>query len=205
MSVEVIRHGDFFSPSCKQPAGSPRLEERHFTGNTYHPILPFCFFTIRASRTALRFRNLTRKGFILNPQTLGQHLKSRRLLLQLTQEQVAKQLGTLREQYERWERDEISPVVSFWPRLIRFLGYYPAPISSPACWILKARRMLGLRQYAFGRKINVIAKVIRQWEHGEIEPPPSVLKKVKLLADRGINVYESHRKTELKGGAARKN
>lgn len=151
------------------------------TGRKYNPILPFCFFTIRASRTSLRFRNLSRKGFALNPETLGQHLKSRRLLPKLTQDQVAKQLRTVREQYEHWERDEISPVVSFWPRLIRFLGCYPVLNASPADWVLKARRLLGLSQYAFGRKVKTIAKVVRQWEHGETQPWDSVLESIKAL------------------------
>ncbi|WP_395745618.1 helix-turn-helix domain-containing protein [Prosthecobacter sp.] len=169
---------------------------------TYHPILPFCFFTIRASRTALRFRKLTRKGFILNPESLGQHLKSKRLLLNLTQEQVAKQLGTVREQYERWERDEVSPAVSFWPRLIRFLGYYPGPEVSFADWVLKARRMWGLSQYGLGRRINAIASAVRLWEHdGKIEPPLAVLKKIKILADNGIDIAKSHQPTGLPDGA----
>ena len=152
------------------------------TRKTRHPILPFCFFTIRASKTSLRFRNLIHKGFKINPESLGQHLRSKRLLLNLTQAQVAEQLGTIREQYERWERDEIAPVASFWPRLLRYFGKYPLAVTSPADWVLQARRVNGLSQFAFGRAIEVIAKTVRQWEHGETEPPIPLLEKIKVLA-----------------------
>lgn len=149
---------------------------------TYHPILPFCYFTLKASRTALRFRNLVHKGFILKPETLGQHLLSRRLLLKLTQKEVATRLSTLREHYERWERDEVEPTASFWPRLIDFLGYYPFPSPTPADWVLMARRLLGLSQFGFGRRVKAIAKDVREWEHGVSEPPPAMLAKIQQIA-----------------------
>jgi DNA-binding transcriptional regulator YiaG len=147
-----------------------------------HPILPFCYFTLKASRTALRFRNLVHKGFILKPETLGQHLLSRRLLLKLTQKEVATRLSTLREHYERWERDEVEPTASFWPRLIDFLGYYPFPSPTPADWVLMARRLLGLSQFGFGRRVKAIAKDVREWEHGVSEPPPAMLAKIQQIA-----------------------
>jgi transcriptional regulator with XRE-family HTH domain len=104
------------------------------------------------------------------------------LLLNLTQAQVAEQLGTIREQYERWERDEITPIASFWPQLVRPFGRYPLPVTSPADWVLKARRVNGLSQYGLGREITVIAKFVRQWEHGDTEPPWPILEKIKALA-----------------------
>jgi DNA-binding transcriptional regulator YiaG len=78
----------------------------------------------------VRLRKLVQKGFTLKPETLGQHLRSRRLVLKLTQVQAAQSLNTLREHYERWERDEVAPTVSFWPRLIGFLGLYPATVQT---------------------------------------------------------------------------
>lgn len=118
----------------------------------------------------------------MKPQTLGQHLLTRRLLLKLTQKEVAARLNTLREHYERWERDEIEPTASFWPRLIGFIGYYPGREIALADWVLKARRMLGLSQYAFGRKVKAIAKDVREWEHGESEPPAPKQEQIKAIA-----------------------
>lgn len=160
----------------------PRL-----TQNTYHRALPFCHFIIRTTRTALRYRKLFRKGFMLKSVTLGQHLRAKRLLLNLTQKQVAMRLNTLREHYERWERDEVAPTASFWPRLIDFIGGYPFSVETSAELVLKARRMLGLSQYAFGRKVQAIAEDVRKWEHGVSEPSSVVLAKVRsLIADTPV-------------------
>lgn len=159
----------------------PSYKEFTNRQNRYHPILPFCYFTVKTSRTALRFRNLSRKGFKSQPQTLGEHLRSRRLLLKLTQKDTAAHLDTIRERYERWERDEVAPEISAWPKLIRFLGYYPTDCQSPAEWVLRVRRTLGLSQFALGRKVRVIAENIRKWEHGRAEPPADLLTRFQEL------------------------
>jgi DNA-binding transcriptional regulator YiaG len=144
--------------------------------------LPFCHFTIKASKTALRFRNLVHKGFKLSPETLGEHLLARRLLLKLTQKQAAHRLNTVREHYERWERDEVAPTTSFWPRLIGFLGLYPGSIKTPGDLVLMTRRLLGLSQFAFGRKIHTDAENVRKWEHGVTEPSQDMLAKIQQIA-----------------------
>ena len=153
-----------------------------FIRKRYHPILPFCFFAIKVSPEEFKTFILRKKGVIPLPQTLGEHLRNRRLVLDLRQEDVARQLGTLREVYERWERDERQPVVSEWPSILSFLGYYPGAENTPADWVLKARRILGLSQYAIGRMVKAIAKDVREWEHGESEPPASKQERIKAIA-----------------------
>ena len=77
---------------------------------------------------------------IYQPKTLGEHLRNRRLAMGMRQEDVARQLGTLREVYERWERDERQPVISEWPGILSFLGYYPFGQETTADLVMKARR-----------------------------------------------------------------
>ena len=103
---------------------------------------------------------------IEHPQTLGEHLRNRRLVLGLRQEDVATRLGALREVYDRWERDEREPVVSMWPLILKFLGYYPGPQSSPADLTVRARRMLGLEQKKLAECLGVSHPRLRRWEHG---------------------------------------
>lgn len=182
MSDEVIKHGEFFSPSCKQTAGSPRLEERHFTGNTCHPILPFCFFGIRVSKEAVKSFILRKKDMLDQPITLGEHLRNRRLGLGIHQQDVAQQLGTIREVYERWERDERQPVVSEWPAILAFLGYYPACVESAAAVVLKARRCQGMDQKVLAALMGVIHQRLRRWEHGKGFPPPDATAQLMSLA-----------------------
>ena len=113
---------------------------------------------------------LRKKGVIPQPQTLGEHLLNRRLVLGLRQEDAAEQLRTLREVYERWERDERQPVVSEWPCIISFLGYYPFSQESAADLILKARRCQGADQKHFANLVGVIHQQLRRWEHGSEIP-----------------------------------
>ncbi len=69
---------------------------------------------------------LSKKGLIDHPRSLGQHIRNRRFTLGLSQEQVARELGSLRKVYDRWERDERQPIVFEWQGILSFLGYYPA-------------------------------------------------------------------------------
>lgn len=136
----------------------------------YHPILPFCFFAIKVSPEAFKTFIFRKKGFIHEPKTLGEHLRNRRLVLGLRQEDVAGRLVTLREVYERWERDERQPVVSEWPGILSFLGYYPVGQESAADLVLKARRCQGMDQKHFANLVGVIHQQLRRWEHGSEIP-----------------------------------
>ncbi len=100
------------------------------------------------------------------PTTLGQHLRNGRLKLGLRQEDVAGRLGTVREVYDRWERDEREPVVSEWPGILSFLGYYPYPVETSADLVLKGRRCQGANQKRFANTVGVIHQRLRRWEHG---------------------------------------
>jgi DNA-binding transcriptional regulator YiaG len=44
------------------------------------------------------------------------------------------------------------------------------------------RRLLGLSQFAFGRRVKAIAKDVREWEHGSSEPPHELLAKIQQIA-----------------------
>lgn len=120
---------------------------------------------------------------MVSPKSLGDHLRNRRLRLGLGQEDVAIGLGTIREVYERWERDKRKPVISEWPSILKFFGYYPAICESPADLVLRARRTLGLTQYAMGRKMSIIAADIRKWEDGTTKPPVDLLGKLQEMAE----------------------
>jgi DNA-binding transcriptional regulator YiaG len=43
-------------------------------------------------------------------------------------------------------------------------------------------RLLGLSQFAFGRKIHTDADNVRKWEHGLTEPPQEMLAKIQQIA-----------------------
>jgi transcriptional regulator with XRE-family HTH domain len=126
---------------------------------------------------------LRKKGLIDQPRSLGQHLRNRRLILGLHQEDVARQLGCLREVYDRWERDERHPVVSEWPRILTFLGYYPFRNGTSADLVLRARRSHGADQKRLAEMVGVIHQRLRRWEHGKETVPVKAERLLRKLAD----------------------
>jgi len=122
------------------------------------------------------------------PKTLGEHLQNRRLVLGLRQEDVAERFGTVREVYDRWERDERQPVVSVWPLVLEFLGYYPGPQSSPSDLTLMVRRSLGLEQKKLAEGIGVIHQRLRWWKQGTQAPTSTELQRLQGLLSEPLKL-----------------
>ena len=103
--------------------------------------------------------------------TLGDHLKKRRLELGLFQKDVAQRLGINEWTYLNWEKNYCDPIVSMWPRIIDFLGYYPftAP-QTPGRRLLVKRRSLGLSQKLMAKRLSVDEATLARWEMGTVSP-----------------------------------
>ena len=76
--------------------------------------------------------NIQLKGQIPNRKpypkelvTYGDHLKKRRLDLDLSQPEVAKMLKVQTDTITNWELNRNHPQINFLPRIISFLGYIP--------------------------------------------------------------------------------
>src|SRR5580704_16624127 len=59
--------------------------------------------------------------------TVGDHIRRRRLSLKLLQKEVAAQLGVAKASVVNWEVNASNPGFEFMPEIIRFLGYNPLP------------------------------------------------------------------------------
>ena len=60
-------------------------------------------------------------------ETLGDHLRRRRLTLKLIQRQVAEQIGVDKTSIHNWETNFSKPSLEYMPAIIQFLGYNPVP------------------------------------------------------------------------------
>ncbi|MBV8799005.1 MAG: helix-turn-helix domain-containing protein, partial [Alphaproteobacteria bacterium] len=79
------------------------------------------------------------------PETLGQHLRRRRIQAGLLQREVAVQLGAGVYTYLLWERDRTMPRSGYYPAIFDFLGYDPFPAARSLAEEIRAkRRQLGL-------------------------------------------------------------
>jgi transcriptional regulator with XRE-family HTH domain len=126
--------------------------------------LPFCHFELRAIR-----RKSARYPKQIN--SLGDHLRARRLDLKLLQKQVADQIGVHELTITGWEGNTTVPEVRYMPAVIQFLGYNPLPAASSLPERLAtARRALGLSQRKMAGKLGVDPATVMGWEAGRHQP-----------------------------------
>jgi site-specific DNA recombinase len=112
-------------------------------------------------------------------ETLGDHLRRRRLTLKLIQRQVAQQIGVDASSIHNWETNASKPSLQFMPAIIRFLGYDPVPPASG--WserLVRCRTMLGLSQRESAKRMRVDQSTLARWERGEREPTGTFLTRV---------------------------
>jgi DNA-binding XRE family transcriptional regulator len=83
--------------------------------------LTFCQVTISASKP--------KENYPRSLQTLGDHLKKRRLDLGLLKREVAAVLGVCPETITLWEENQTTIEVRYIPRIMDFLGYCPRAVQ----------------------------------------------------------------------------
>ena len=107
----------------------------------------------------------TRKDFLFDPRTLGDHVKKRRLELQLTQGQLAKRLGINAATLLNWETGATEPVIALIPRILQFLGYDPfSPPSTLGQRLFAKRRTMGWSIAVAAQHLGIDESTWGQWE-----------------------------------------
>ncbi len=114
------------------------------------------------------------------PKTIGEHLRKRRMDLNLLQKDIAKVFGVVEETITNWENGHAILQVRYYPKLIAFLGYYPFPedITTIGGRIRKYRYSHGLSHKKMGKLLGVDGSTICSWENNHTEPSPKVLQTV---------------------------
>jgi transcriptional regulator with XRE-family HTH domain len=126
--------------------------------------LPFCHFELSAARP----KSLQYPKQI---NSLGDHIRARRLDLKLLQKQVADQIGVHESTITLWEGNATVPEVRFMPSIIQFLGYNPLnAASSLPGRLAAARKELGLSQRKMAERLGVDPSTLMGWEAGRHQP-----------------------------------
>ena len=114
------------------------------------------------------------------PQTVGDHLRKRRLGLKMLQKDVAEQLGVDKTSVFNWEANTAVPEIRYMPAIIRFLGYNPLPAASTlAEQLVRQRTSMGLSQKESAERLGVDPSTLAKWEQGKREPQGVFLGRVK--------------------------
>lgn len=104
-----------------------------------------------------------------DPQTLGEHIRKKRLELGLSQRQAANRLGINNWTILNWEKDHTKPPIESMPGILQFLGYdpFPEPQSLPER-LLRKRRQMGWSIREAALRLGVDPSTWQAWEQGQI-------------------------------------
>jgi transcriptional regulator with XRE-family HTH domain len=122
----------------------------------------------------------------IEPQTIGDHIRWKRLTRKMHQREVAEQIGVTASCVFNWEANTANPEIRFMPAIIRFLGYDPQPEATG--WgqrLVRRRTSLGLSQKAAARHIGIDPSTLAKWERGARTPAGECLARVmRFLQDQ---------------------
>ncbi len=113
---------------------------------------------------------------MVEPRTLKDHLKKRRLVLGQLQREAALAMGVNLWTYIGWEKRGVLPAAGFFPKVIGYLGYDPfAQGNTFGATIAAARRRLGLSRRKLAQQLEVDPATVTKWETGVCAPRMSVM------------------------------
>lgn len=88
---------------------------------------------------------------------------------------MAKQLGISEDTVRLWERNRNSPRIGSIPKIVEFLGYFPAIADQTLGEKLRIyRKTRGLTQKAFARILGVDPSTLGKWEKGKGRSPQRI-------------------------------
>jgi DNA-binding transcriptional regulator YiaG len=112
--------------------------------------------------------------------TLGDHIRKRRLDLGLRQTDVGRFIGVSKLMACHWETHCYQPSVRQIPKIIEFLGYMPYKTPrSFGQWLKQCRQSVGLTLKQLARALSIDESTITGWERGEHQPISSSLNIIK--------------------------
>jgi transcriptional regulator with XRE-family HTH domain len=119
--------------------------------------LPRCQFILNAPKP--------RAGYPIEINTLGEHLRRRRLDLDLTQRETAATLAVDVQTLRNWEAERTQPRSRYLPRIVAFLTYTPYQVPESFGQRLKmCRTMHGYTQKQLAAAAGVDPSTVRSWE-----------------------------------------
>ena len=108
--------------------------------------------------------------------TLGDHIRKRRLDLGLMQKEVAKIIGVTQCVIKCWEWNKNQPHFRYFPKIAEFLGYCPYKrLDSFGERLQRVRHFLGMSRAEFGQLVRINPSKLGRWEK-ETESPEDKLR-----------------------------
>ena len=108
--------------------------------------------------------------------------------LGMQQKEVAKMTGLAHVNISAWESGRSTPMVEYYPAIIKFLGYNPLPTPQTIAEKIRYCRMaMGLYRRELADLVEVSRDTVKQWENGAWKPnEESMGRLVEIFGDVGI-------------------
>lgn len=153
------------------PAATPKIAasgQRNFI-----PALPFCHVTLKAPKPLL-------KPYPIRLDSLGDHIRKKRLDLKLQQKDVAQLIGVNETTIYNWENNRTAPGFKYMPQIAQFLGYDPFKHENLTLGqrLLAHRQTLGLSQKELARKLKIDPGTLGRLERGLDKPTRRIRGKI---------------------------
>lgn len=131
------------------------------------PALPFCHITLKGQKPPS-------PAYPRELRTVGDHIRKKRLDLNLLQKSVALLIGVDKATVYNWENNRSSPNLYCMPEIIKFLGYVPSNKKPKTLGerIVHCRRLAGITQKELAHRLSVDQSTLARWERKEREPQP---------------------------------
>lgn len=121
------------------------------------------------------------KGYILSPETIGEHIRKRRLDLGLLQIEVAKIIGVTESTVWNWEHGT-EPELKHMPKVIEFLGYTPFECPEDPVGKLRYFKLVnGLSYERLGNLMGRDPEQLTDWLSGRRKPCRANLLKIQAF------------------------
>jgi transcriptional regulator with XRE-family HTH domain len=118
--------------------------------------LPICNIVLKAQKP-------NKKPYPKELVTYGDHLRQRRLDLDLKQSEVAKIINVTPDTITNWELNRNEPTLTYIPKIISFLGYSPIFHQNT---IINYRMQNGLSQRELARILKIDPVTLARIEKG---------------------------------------
>ncbi len=168
-----------FSPSLTTP-GSRRNWSR-WRACIRRVAFPFCHIELKAEKPVS-----TRVPHQI--ESIGDHLRKKRLDLGLTQREVADRISVYESTYKNWELNRTPPRIKYYPLIIDFLGYLPFTDTMDRPLRVKIvilRQISKSSQTELAARLGVELSTLCHWEKGKLHAP----KRITEIVDTMLSTY----------------
>ncbi|SJZ78386.1 helix-turn-helix domain-containing protein [Sediminibacterium ginsengisoli] len=126
------------------------------------------------------------QGYPEKPKTLGEHIKKRRMDLNLSQAAAARAIQVSEDCLCYWENGRNEPRLYQYPAIIAFLGYYPFHHETETFGgkIRRYKYEHGLSNEKFAKLLKVDEGTVANWERNKRVPLAQGMKKVLFVIEK---------------------